>query len=239
MLARREARRNLASLLAPDRRESIRHTHTKGTTLISLIAVAITPGSSWGGLWHPRYALGSMLGGWFSKWFSSGMIPSVIKIELECRHGGVARHQPAVGLSRHPITQFRVTLSVQLVARRTQKLGAIHDPGLALRMGARPSMSHHGGSPCLHLDQHGVVVPGASQPEADRVAHVGSAAIGEIGQTKAGGSGREQARDLLTCTGKKTHVRPLAIGSQFGVHGSRSVTGAPYIGIESGRAPFL
>jgi hypothetical protein len=61
------------------------------------------------------------------------------------------------------------------------------------------SMSHHGRSPCLHPHQHVVTIPGALQPEPDRVARVGLTVISGIGQTKARGSGRQQATDLLMC----------------------------------------
>ena len=42
-----------------------------------------------------------------------------------------------------------------------------------------------------------VLVIGVAQPEPDRVARAGAAVIDGIGQTEAGGSGREQARNLL------------------------------------------
>src|ERR1700759_1702049 len=95
--------------------------------------------------------------------------------------------------------RFPVAVGGTTVARRNSWPAASTLNGSALRRTAP-------GSPCLNPHQHVVVIPGAQQPETDRVAHVGSAVIGKIGQTKARGSGREQAGDLLMRNEKQLGV---------------------------------
>src|SRR4051794_9692691 len=55
----------------------------------------------------------------------------------------------------------------------------------------------HGVSPRLDPHQRGVVLAGTLQPEADRIARMGAAAIDGVGQQETGGSRRKQAGDVF------------------------------------------
>src|SRR3954454_7093016 len=61
----------------------------------------------------------------------------------------------------------------------------------------RADADHPAPSPRLDPHQRGVVLARALQPEADRIARTGAAAIDGVGQSETGGPRRKEAGDVL------------------------------------------
>src|SRR3954454_8776725 len=61
----------------------------------------------------------------------------------------------------------------------------------------RADADHPAPSPRLDPHQRGVVLARAPQPEADRIARTGAAAIDGVGQSETGGPRRKKAGDVL------------------------------------------
>src|SRR3984957_13270437 len=99
--------------------------------------------------------------------------------------------------SRAPLSDCRSALKTQRTSSPTSRRRLTAFEPKAPRRDRGCSFELTAISPRLHLDERVVVISRAQQPEPDRVARVSLADDTGIGQMKAGGSRREQARDFL------------------------------------------